>query len=65
MVYDGRTHDRPWYDQNIDSMGYHYYMTPETAALGSQKLKTAAAKSPQGDANYPYLPGMDVFKNLR
>ena len=64
MSYDGRSDDRPWREQDISTMGYHYYMTPETAALGSQKLKTVVAKSPQGDSDYPYLPGMDVFKNL-
>src|SRR5436190_14229238 len=38
MSYDGRLPGIPWREQNIDTMGYHYYMTPETAALGLQKL---------------------------
>jgi dTDP-4-amino-4,6-dideoxygalactose transaminase len=63
MSYDGRCANKPWKEQNIDSMGYHYYMTPETAELGSQKLKDAVAKPSQGSGNYPYLPDMDVFKN--
>ena len=63
MSYDGRRDNKPWREQNIDSMGYHYYMTPETAELGSQKLKDAVAKPSQGSGNYPYLPDMDVFKN--
>ena len=29
MVYDGRDILEPWRDQNISTMGYHYYMTPE------------------------------------
>lgn len=62
MSYDGRTDDRPWKEQNIHSIGYHYYMTPETAALGSQKLKDAVAKPSQGSDDYPYLPDMSVFK---
>jgi len=64
MAYDGRSNDRPWKEQNINSIGYHYYMTPETAELGSHKLKSAVAKPSQGSADYPYLPDMDVFKNL-
>ena len=63
MSYDGRRDNKPWREQNIDSMGYHYYMTPETAELGSQKLKDAVAKPSQGSGNYPYLPDMNVFKN--
>ena len=31
MSYDGRHPDIPWRKQNIATMGYHYYMTPETA----------------------------------
>ena len=34
MSYDGRVPDSPWRDQNISTMGYHYYMTPETAQNG-------------------------------
>ena len=30
MSYDGRDPDIPWRDQNISTIGYHYYMTPET-----------------------------------
>ena len=63
MSYDGRGDNKPWREQNIDSMGYHYYMTPETAELGSTKLKDAVAKPSQGSGDYPYLPDMDVFKN--
>jgi hypothetical protein len=63
MSHDGRTDVHPWKEQNIKSMGYHYYMTPETATLGSQKLKNAVAKPSQGSGDYPYLPGMAIFKN--
>ena len=38
MSYDGRLPGLPWREQNIDSIGYHYYMTPETAMLGLDKL---------------------------
>ena len=39
MVYDGREPNIPWRDQNIDTIGYHYYMTPETAELGIKKSR--------------------------
>jgi hypothetical protein len=29
----------PWRDQDIESYGYHYYMTPETAQLGLDKFR--------------------------
>lgn len=38
MSYDGRTRGAPWATQIITSMGYHYYMTPETAELGLEKF---------------------------
>lgn len=41
MGYDGRSRDARWADQDIEMMGYHYYMTPETAQLGLDKLNEA------------------------
>tara|TARA_B100000401_G_C52317786_1_gene490428 strand:+ start:41 stop:523 length:483 start_codon:yes stop_codon:yes gene_type:complete len=64
MSYDGRSDDKPWRQQDISTMGYHYYMTPETAALGSKKLQSAVLKERQGSENYPYLPDMKIF-NLK
>ena len=46
MSYDGRLPDVPWREQNISSVGYHYYMTPETAQLGLEKLPDAIATKP-------------------
>lgn len=43
MSYDGRLPDIPWAEQNITTMGYHYYMTPETAKLGLEKLPAASS----------------------
>jgi dTDP-4-amino-4,6-dideoxygalactose transaminase len=62
MSYDGRSDDVPWMEQDIKTVGYHYYMTPETAQLGIEQLKTAVPKPRQGSENYPYLPDMEVFK---
>jgi hypothetical protein len=63
MVYDGRTRDLPWADQNIDTIGYHYYMTPETAELGLSKLRTAINTPPRiwSWQDYPDLRTMKVF----
>ena len=64
MSYDGRTPDTPWASQNISSMGYHYYMTPETANLGLKKLPEAKQSKPkQWTINdWPDLTTMDIFK---
>lgn len=64
MAYDGRVLGIPWGDQDIDTMGYHYYMTPEIANKGItqfNKVKDFVPKS-WGWTNYPYLPDMKVFK---
>jgi dTDP-4-amino-4,6-dideoxygalactose transaminase len=62
MAYDGRTDDKPWAEQNIKQIGYHYYMTPETAQLGIEKLKTVNPDKLWTSEDYPYLPAMEVFK---
>lgn len=64
MSYDGRLPDIPWREQNIDTMGYHYYMTPETAALGLQKLPEAIKnKAKQWTIeDWPDLTKMEIFK---
>ena len=64
MSYDGRLPEIPWREQDIESYGYHYYMTPETASLGSHKLKNARPNKRQGSADYPYLPDMKIFESL-
>jgi dTDP-4-amino-4,6-dideoxygalactose transaminase len=64
MSYDGRDPNTPWRDQNISSMGYHYYMTPETAELGLQKLEHAISTKPQKWTinDWPDLTQMKIFK---
>ena len=63
MTHDGRLPKTPWKDQNIDTWGYHYYMTLETAEMGLEKLPLAASTVPRfwSQADYPYLPNMKVF----
>lgn len=64
MSYDGRLPNIPWRDQNIDTVGYHYYMTPETAELGLEKLPEAIDRKPKvwEYTDWPDLRQMDVFK---
>lgn len=64
MSYDGRDLSKPWAEQDITTVGYHYYMTPETAQLGIKKLEDVK-KIPSKKwsyANYPNLRNMSVFK---
>jgi dTDP-4-amino-4,6-dideoxygalactose transaminase len=64
MSYDGRLPLIPWREQNIDTIGYHYYMTPETAKLGMEKLETAIKTEPRKwvTNDWPDLTKMDIFK---
>jgi dTDP-4-amino-4,6-dideoxygalactose transaminase len=64
MSYDGRIPGIPWREQNIDTMGYHYYMTPETAQLGIDKLPSAIESVPRQwvVTDWPDLRNMEVFK---
>ena len=64
MSYDGRTPDLPWREQNVDTMGYHYYMTPETAQNGLNKLEDAKNREPKKWLlnDWPDLTKMKVFK---
>ena len=65
MSYDGRIPDVPWREQNIDTFGFHYYMTPETAVLGLKKLPTAISTKPKKWTveDWPDLTQMEIFKN--
>ncbi len=64
MSYDGRIPTVPWRNQNIDTIGYHYYMTPETAQLGIDKFDEAVCKTPRQWVwtDWPDLRNMEVFK---
>ena len=63
MSYDGRLPNIPWRSQNITSVGYHYYMTPETAQLGLEKLPKAIQTPPKKwvVTDWPDLTKMKVF----
>lgn len=63
MSYDGRSSNKPWTEQDIDTIGYHYYMTPETAMLGMEKLEKVKNETSKkwSYLDYPYLPSMLIF----
>ena len=65
MSYDGRERHSPWRDQNIKSVGYHYYMTPETAQLGLEKLDGAINTKPRQwiVTDWPDISQMEIFRN--
>lgn len=64
MSYDGRLPDIPWRDQDIDTFGFHYYMTPETAKLGLEKIEKAIEAPPRKwtTSDWPDLTKMKIFK---
>ena len=65
MSYDGRLPNIPWRDQDIDTVGYHYYMTPESAEIGLSKLQNAIDTEPRKwvYTDWPDLTEMKFFKN--
>ena len=65
MSYDGRLPNIPWRNQDIETVGYHYYMTPETAQLGLDKLQDAINTQPKKwvVTDWPDLTKMKIFKN--
>lgn len=64
MSYDGRLPDKPWAEQDIDIVGYHYYMTPENAIEGCSKFEIVKNIIPQSWSweNYPDISLMKVFQ---
>jgi dTDP-4-amino-4,6-dideoxygalactose transaminase len=62
MSYDGRARGESWIKLTINSIGYHYYMTPETAQLGLEKLPSAINSSPR---IWNYLDYPDLTQILK
>jgi len=64
MSYDGRLPGVPWRDQDISTLGYHYYMTPETASAGLEKLAAAIKAEPKKWIldDWPDLRDMELYK---
>jgi len=65
MAYDGRMPYAPWKEQTITTIGYHYYMTPETAISGLERLPNAISSTPAQWSwkDYPDISLYDVFNN--
>jgi len=66
MSYDGRdnSEDIPWTSQDVNILGYHYYMTPEIAQKGLDKLSSAIKEIPRQWTvdDWPDLTKMTCFK---
>ena len=64
MSYDGRVPEKPWREQDIDTVGYHYYMTPEMAQIGLDKLPAAISSTPRHWvlSDWPDISKMTVFQ---
>jgi dTDP-4-amino-4,6-dideoxygalactose transaminase len=64
MSYDGREPSQPWREQDISSMGYHYYMTPETAQRGLERLEEAKNTTPRQwvYTDWPDIRNLKVFQ---
>ena len=67
MSYDGRDPNIPWREQDIETVGYHYYMTPETATLGLNKLPDAIKTQPTkwSILDWPDLTKMKIFREKK
>lgn len=67
MSYDGRLPNIPWRNQDIDTVGFHYYMTPETARLGLDKLESAINTEPRKwvVTDWPDLTEMKIFNKSK
>lgn len=67
MRYDGRSiYDGVMYEnEDIQDIGYHYYMTPETAEEGLNIFNKVKNKIPKwiSSKDYPDVTGFSYFKN--
>lgn len=64
LSYDGRNRNSSWIGQQVDLIGYHYYMTPETAELGLTKFKVVEKTISRqwSYLDYPDLSLLPVFE---
>lgn len=67
MSYDGRLPNIPWAEQDIDMLGYHYYMTPETAQTGIDKFNQVKNIDPRkwSFKDYPDISKFKVFNHAK
>lgn len=67
MRYDGRDLSMPHHEDKVTTIGYHYYMTPEDAALGIMLFDKVFDKVAKiwTDKDYQPLSQHPVFKNIK
>lgn len=65
MSHDGRNSHMSWAKQDITKIGYHYYMTPESAEYGIRQFYRVRDTVPRqwSYLDYPDLSEMTVFNN--
>lgn len=65
--YDGRDLTKNHVDDNVETIGYHYYMTPEDAALGIMLFDKVHNIPPREWAwtDYKNLKEYKVFENVK
>ena len=63
LSYDGRNPGIPWREQDIDMIGYHYYMNPEIAQIGLKKFSKAVKTTPR-EWKYKDWPDQNNYGNL-
>lgn len=64
LRYDGRDLSiTPWHTQDIDMLGFHYYMTPEVAQTGIEEFEKVKDVEPRAWSylDYPDISKMSVF----
>ena len=63
MSHDYRNNKGSWVGQidQITKIGYHYYMTPETAQQGIEKLNTVQKNKECNWQNYPDISKAPLF----
>ena len=61
--YDGRDLDKPYNTDNIETIGWHYYMTPEDAARGLILINLTSNESidTHNNESYPNLKNYNLF----
>lgn len=63
-VHDGRDMTVPYEQDTITMLGYHMFMTPETADIGLEKMKTIADYNDDCAGSYTY-PDVSYTKDLK
>ena len=61
--FDGRTEGVPVGQDKFDVLGYHAYLSPETAAKGLMRLSLLKGDEPDlPNSDYPDLSQLEIFK---